>query len=631
MAPLRVSISGPDNTGKTTQIRLLTRALGERCFSSGGIDLYSNAFPNLPPEEFSRWWFSSCPTSEFTRIIFEAVAARNAVVSSHGCPVALLDRGLQMFEAVSIATAMIKDHCGYETAAERVRAIRNDVIKGDDEDLNIILLHDEDLDRSVNLTLTRAEREVDDTYRKYQYALQEALFRQCQEHKYDVVVTCADKSIVEIQNELRLHLQGKGVSVNLLCEHVEKVYGFGGMSESGKSTAADYLRMRYGVTRLKIIYLLEVAAKVNGINDIYAQPEHLVAELMLEELDRLARRQYYLKEYSVESLHGVEITKHLKNLLGGKFVIAYCEAEQKHRILRSSGTADQIGEKDGIKMSRGGGRVKSIADFILNNNHDLTSLHTQLDFLYNTSSVSGFVPLRNDLHSLHAPESLLSISSAVLSALKEKLGTKLKLFAVVGSVGIQKARDTWSDLDILIVVTPHSMPLLRQVMHDLQATFTVKVGLTVVTPAEVQYRRVEAKVLHMIYLMRQSRLQVQYLAPDYALPDFPVREDINSSMRHLPTFLHALRREIVAPQPSVRHLYKRIILCAKIMLLANGMFLEDEDDIVRSLYQVYPATTLIDIPQLDSVVTGQVTPADMVMKAIEFLNWYETITNSFGF
>jgi ADP-ribose pyrophosphatase YjhB (NUDIX family) len=67
---IQISISGPDNIGKTTQIRLLKTSLKDECFSTGGLHLYHGAWPELPPKDFSKWWFSESTTEELTQLIF---------------------------------------------------------------------------------------------------------------------------------------------------------------------------------------------------------------------------------------------------------------------------------------------------------------------------------------------------------------------------------------------------------------------------------------------------------------------------------------------------------------------------------------------------------------------------------
>lgn len=479
---------------------------------------------------------------------------------------------------------------------------------------------------SLNLSLEREERVVSETYRQYQDYLQRILLQQVQDGRYDRVITCAGKTIVEIQNELRLILRDEGVSVDLLCDHIERVYAFGGMSESGKSTAADYLRTTYGVTRLKIYYLIDNAAKINGLPDIYSQPDEALAELMLEELSRMARWQYYLQEYSLESLHRFSMTKHLKKLLGDSFVVCYCEASEQMRIERAADKAG-VREKDRIKVERGADQIKRIADYILDNNLDFVSLRKQLDGVYANCSTQEFIPVIRDLNKLKMPINLRAISHKMLGALKEKLGNRLRLFAIVGSAGLQKAKDHWSDLDVLIITAPESIGLVYHALGAIIEASSVKLGVTILTQGEVRSLMVDSKVVHYLSLLRDEDIGVQYLGQGYKLPDINAQRDINNSFDHLPIVLHALRREIVAQKVDAKRLYKFLILCGKILLRTNYTNLESEDDIINSLAELYPDTTRLGIPLIEDILEGGVTEEVMRSIACGFLSWFETLLN----
>ncbi len=51
---------------------------------------------------------------------------------------------------------------------------------------------------------------------------------------------------------------------------IEILLALGGLPESGRSTTAEYLRVRHGFARLKIGFLIETAAALHGTGDPYA-------------------------------------------------------------------------------------------------------------------------------------------------------------------------------------------------------------------------------------------------------------------------------------------------------------------------------------------------------------------------
>ena len=77
----------------------------------------------------------------------------------------------------------------------------------------------------------------------------------------------------------------------------------GGLSESGKSTAGAYLGTRHRYARLKIGYLLEVAAARCGTADVYALDEVTIAEMLVLGLEMYCAAHHFQRHVSIESLH----------------------------------------------------------------------------------------------------------------------------------------------------------------------------------------------------------------------------------------------------------------------------------------------------------------------------------------
>jgi dephospho-CoA kinase len=108
---------------------------------------------------------------------------------------------------------------------------------------------------------------------------------------------------MEVQARLRELITDAGITVPLCRIPQVRVVAFGGMSESGKSTAADYLRVRHGFARLKIGYLLDLAAAYRGISDPYEADLVTQAELLADALDRYCAAHHFAERLSIESLH----------------------------------------------------------------------------------------------------------------------------------------------------------------------------------------------------------------------------------------------------------------------------------------------------------------------------------------
>src|SRR5262249_51847872 len=144
-------------------------------------------------------------------------------------------------------------------------------------------------------------------------------------------IVVGDRSVISVQDELRVALHELGVpSPPGLLSHA-RVVALGGMSESGKSSAADWLRRRHGYTRLKMGFLLEHAATRHGIDDIYALDETTQAELLVDSLDRYLAAHYFGDRLTIESLHRHKATRALRTLLGTSLTLVYLDTPERLR------------------------------------------------------------------------------------------------------------------------------------------------------------------------------------------------------------------------------------------------------------------------------------------------------------
>ncbi|WP_326615880.1 DUF4254 domain-containing protein [Streptomyces decoyicus] len=85
--------------------------------------------------------------------------------------------------------------------------------------------------------------------------------------------------------------------------HLVRVIAFGGLSECGKSTSAEFVRRTCGAQRLKIGFLLRQAAHRQGLADPYALSARRQAELLLGELNRFAEAHLDTRLFTIESVH----------------------------------------------------------------------------------------------------------------------------------------------------------------------------------------------------------------------------------------------------------------------------------------------------------------------------------------
>jgi hypothetical protein len=115
-ALVTVAVSGPDNVGKSTQIRLLVRM--DDMTDIGSLGGYDPRWEDAQARGLADWWFRRAGLEEVVDVLACSYLARSATADSAGL-VRLVDRGMPMLEASVVATAAARERLAYEAAVER--------------------------------------------------------------------------------------------------------------------------------------------------------------------------------------------------------------------------------------------------------------------------------------------------------------------------------------------------------------------------------------------------------------------------------------------------------------------------------------------------------------------------------
>ncbi|MGH3630895.1 MAG: hypothetical protein ACRDRL_26060, partial [Sciscionella sp.] len=310
---LSVSLNGVDNVGKTTQLAWLHRGMPDARLV-GTVDSWDSRWREVAAGDFARWWFVGSTTAEHVGLMLGSHVARRAASG----PLALEDRGLPMLRATCAATAAVKDGLSPTTALRLVDHLAADLPAANSRrEVHVLLRRSADPVREAAESLRREQRPVDERYATYQRTLALVLSLQVERGEYDTVLDLGDAPILGVQRRLRARVGDLGVEVQPLAgEVLDRLWVLGGMSESGKSTLGELLRDEHGVTRLKIGYLVEVAAMRAGVADPYERwSEREQAERLTEEILRFAETTK-ARVIRLESAHRFEATAHLKRVWG---------------------------------------------------------------------------------------------------------------------------------------------------------------------------------------------------------------------------------------------------------------------------------------------------------------------------
>lgn len=591
---LSVSLNGVDNVGKTTQLAWLHRGL-PAAHLVGTVDAWDSRWHEVAAGDFAHWWFAGSTTAEHVGLMLGSHIVRRAASG----PIALEDRGQPMLRATCAATAVLKDGLSPKNSLLLVDRLAADLpAAAPRREVHVLLRRFTDPAREATESLRREPNSASERYVRYQRALAEVLAVQVERGEYHAVLDIGDAPIVDVQRRVRDWLAEAGVGVQPLPDDVlDRLWVLGGMSESGKSTIGELLRDEHGVTRLKIGYMLEVAALRAGISDPYEHwSEHDQAERLAEEILRFAQTTK-AHTISVESAHRFEATAHIKRVLGNRCQVVYVDADATVRARRAAESESHLRSRDATKGARGAERIAEIADLVVDNSGPLSALKLAANRIVATADL---------------PRVALDANGPVTQS--EWLGRatdhvrddQVALVLATGSTGTASWLDGWSDLDLLVVRDTAPATWLRGVAGTLPAREDVKVGLSVFTTADIDALRVPPRVVQSLRRAAQGA-GVLYRRADYLLPVPVCGHGDRTSRGELGLVLMTTRRLLAAEQPDVRAVHKHLVLLAKILLRADGHDLHDAADVLAAFREIHPAAGCTP-PDLDDLIRHPSNP-----------------------
>ncbi|SHN31482.1 nucleotidyltransferase domain-containing protein [Streptomyces yunnanensis] len=562
-----LAVSGADNTGETKQLGILARRLGPAAVATGPLDAHDARWAGIKQSDMGTWWFQSGAVQEVADVLAASYLQRSRH-SVGGAGPRLMDRGIPMLEASVAATAAVREHLTPEQAAERARELlrpyAQDLKTAEAGEYGIVLLHHEDPAIGTARALSH-ETSVTPTYADYQRHLHHQIHRLVEEGRFEEVIVVDGRPVVAVQDDLRRRLHVRTALVPAGCLPGVRVVALGGMSESGKSTAGEYLRTRHRHARLKIGYLIEEAAHRAGVDDPYALAPVARAELIVDGLDRYAAAHHFLDHITLEFLHEFDATAELRRMLGDQLAIAYIETAAELRARRGTAGPDDVVLRDEVKAARGAAQIVTIADTVVDNNGSRLALERQLDRITLDAAWPTVAPATTRVNALGLPVPLEAFLTALLHRTTSGPEPLIDLLAVTGSGARGKYQHGWSDLDVFVIAEPDRTTALRQPLTEVQSELgEVKLGLTVLSQAECRAGAVTSRLLHVLTLLGAGSLLPLWARPGLTIPAPPLADDIAASLEAGVTSAIEIRRQILKGVPDLRALFKPALYADRI-------------------------------------------------------------------
>lgn len=409
---------------------------------------------------------------------------------------------------------------------------------------------------------------------------------------------------------------------------LQRVLAFGGLSECGKSTSAEFVRDTCGAQRLKIGFLLRQAAHRRGLADPYTLSARRQAELLLDELNRFAEGNPGARLFTIESVHDDASIAELKTLMGDRLQIVYLDASFAIRVARSGTAPQAVAAKDEVKMSRGAHRVATFADHVIDNVASIAALRAQLRRIAappTCTSLRVTTP-----YGLGLPAAVASATADFVDAVRRN-GPGVRLAALTGSPGEGSWIAGWSDLDLLVVADHEAARHIHEALAQYRATLdgAASLGPSLLTPGELTARHLTPRIAFALYQLQQGH-PVLHADPSLQLPTITRAELDLAAVRELPQVIVTMRRLRAAAKPdAVQQLYKHLVLACRLLLREHNQWETGPDRILHAASRM-PGLPALSVPSLAEVSASwrdgdRENTLKSVTIAIDcFLDWYAT-------
>ncbi|MFI1715935.1 DUF4254 domain-containing protein [Streptomyces litmocidini] len=408
--------------------------------------------------------------------------------------------------------------------------------------------------------------------------------------------------------------------------HLRRVLAFGGLSECGKSTSAEFVQRTCGAQRLKIGFLLRQAAHREGLADPYALSARRQAELLLGELNRFAEAHVDTRLFTIESVHDDASITELKQLMGDTLQIVYLDASFAVRVERSGTPAQVVAAKDEIKMSRGAHQVAALADHVIDNTGSIAALRARLRRI--AAPPAATVLRVATPYGLGLPAAIASATADFTDAVRI-YGPGVRLAALTGSCGEGGWIAGWSDLDLLLVAEHDAIGRVQEALEQYRTALNgaASLGPTLVTPGELTGRRLTPRLAFVLHQFQQGS-PVLHATPDLELPTISRDELAFAAVRELPQVVLTMRRLRADAGPAtLRQLYKHLVLGCRLLLREHNQWESGPDRTLAAASRM-PGLADLSVPSLAKIASAwRDGETELVLKPVtaavdQLLTWY---------
>jgi hypothetical protein len=258
-------------------------------------------------------------------------------------------------------------------------------------------------------------------------------------------------------------------------------------------------------------------------------------------------------------------------------------------------TPESLEQRDEVKRERGAHRIAGIADHVIANDGPLSALKAAVARLVPGTDLPRAAPAP-------VPAPPQTHGPWLRQAAARLTDEETTLVLATGSTGTARWRAGWSDLDLLVVRDTAPLGWLRRAPGTLTGPDGVKAAVSVFTTADITALRVPPRVVQSLR-HAAGGTGVLYQRPGYLLPVPDHAHSDRVSRGELGLVLMTTRRLLAAGHTDTRAVHKHLVLIAKIMLRADGLDLDDPDDVLTDFSARHPQAGCA-VPRLDVITAS---------------------------
>jgi uridine kinase/8-oxo-dGTP pyrophosphatase MutT (NUDIX family) len=384
--PRIIEFSGVDYSGKTTQANLSSIETQKYHVVNFGsfAKYFDKKINNLSAHDNFDWWFRESNYEELVDHLVRCYLKRYYDAKKFNIDIVIFERGISMIKAQIAANFASRENNNVDNHIEKASNIIDKKITMCDrnEKKEIFLELNEkwvksqrrytEFTRNVKSESINYSKEESEFYALYIHNLTKALRHYSD--KNDAIVIDVDSPAVDIQNKIRANQQIFPSDMPKLLINDPILLGLAGLSESGKSTVAEYLKNHHDFTRVKLGYFNETLRRNN---DKYANSLQVGLNLV-----HFIATNRHLNRISFESIHEPTIHSEMKLLVGERWKAVFInldKTKRRERLLAQNNGGGHYTEillklqreKDARKHAAGIEKLKQVADFIADNSDSI--------------------------------------------------------------------------------------------------------------------------------------------------------------------------------------------------------------------------------------------------------------------